>query len=322
MNSITGNNTGPSTNLSVVVTIGTRRWRAVRCLKALLAQESPPEMEIIVMDHKPGLPLAGLEDRSPFRFVSAAECVSIPAAKALGASHANYEVVAFLEDHCVPEPGWAAAVSRAFTNNPDIAACAYSFHNLNPVNWCSRSFLVMAYGPWMAPAASGPIPTPSWMNTAFRRHILEAETNLPREFSCEVLFQNKLRAAGAKFWQAGDAHVRHLNHPDLLGSCFDSGVWQRLLAGTKVEMGGWGWPRRIFYALAAIPLSPGIITYRLSRRLWQRPEMRGHLLSSLPLVFFVYTFGAFFEAMGYIAGPGDPRDTFRIETEDPRGEAP
>ena len=49
--------------------------------------------------------------------------------------------------------------------------------------------------------------------------------------------------------------------------------------------------------------------------------MRRALVSSLSLIFFVHTYGALFDAMGYVAGVGDAaRRTFEIETSDPRGE--
>jgi len=303
--------------LSVVVTIGERRWRARRCLEALLNQDGSPPFEIIVMDHTPHL---GGIDFNGLRYIPCPEAASICHAKALGAAQARAPVVDFPEDHCVPQAGWAAAIARAFAEHPEVSAVAYAFENLNPVNWVSRSFLLLAYGPWMAPVASGPIATPSWMNVAYRRVILAAELDLARFLACEGLFLHRLRQAGHRFWQAGDARVRHLNHPGLLGSARDSAVWQRLFAATRADVEQWGWPRRLLYFCAAVPLSPSIIAWRLSRRLWARPEMRGPLLRSLPLVLSVYTYGAFSEALGYVAGPGDPALTFWIETGDPRGE--
>ena len=308
--------------LSVVVTIGERRWRAWRCLKAIRQQRGLRDIQIIVMDSRPDLgspARAGLTQGLEYH--PCPDALSIPHVKALGAQFARADIVAFLEDHCVPEPGWAAAVVNAFAERPNAAAVAYTFENLNPASWASRSFLVLAYGPWMGPVRSGPIPTPSKMNVAYARGILQAESNLAQWFSGEVSALQQLGANGAEFWQAGDARVRHLNHPDLLSGARDSAVWQRLLAATRVEVEAWGWPRRWFYFFAAVPLSPSIIAWRLSRRLWGRPEMRRALVTSLPLIFFVHTYGAFFEAMGYVAGVGDAaRRTFDIETSDPRGE--
>ena len=304
--------------LSVVVTIGALRRRALRCLDALLAQTGAPPLQIVVVDAAPEF---GPPDRPGLDYLPLPACPSINAAKAAGALRARAPVVAFLEDHCVPEPGWAAALHRVFTEQPEVAAAAYAFANLNPVNWVSRSFLLLAYGPWMAPVASGPIPTPSWMNVAYRRQVLEQAGGLTDWMGCEGLFLHRLARNGAKFWQAGDALVRHLNHPGLLGSARDSACWQRLFAATRVRVDHWSWFRRLAYFCGAVPFSPSIIAWRLGRRLWTRPELRGAFFRALPLILFVYTYGAFSEALGYLAGPGGaPRKTIYVETGDPRGE--
>lgn len=304
----------------MVVTIGVLRRRALRCIDALLSQLDAPPLQIVVADLAPHL---GPPDRPGTDYLPLPEARSIAEAKAAGARRAYAPVIAFLEDHCVPQPGWAAAVHRAFTAHPEVAAVAYAFENLNPVNWVSRSFLLLAYGPWMAPAVSGPVATPSWMNVAYRKPVLDQAADPVAWMQCEGLFLHRLRQSGAKFWHAGDALVRHLNHPRLLGSARDSACWQRLFAATRAEVDGWNWFRRIAYSGGAVPFSPSIIAFRLGQRIWTtRPEMRGAFLRALPLILFVYTWGAFSEALGYVAGAGgSARHSIYIETGDPRGEA-
>ena len=309
--------------ISVVVFIGERRRRALRCLSALAAQQNPPSMEIIVVDLYPQAGPLELPELSTVRYFPFAEATSIPHAKAHGARQAAGLTIAFLEDHCVPGPGWAAAVWRAFDDHPDVTAVAYAFRNLNPVNYVSRAFFVLAYGPWMAPAAGGPIDAPSWMNVAYRASCLRPHlSGFEHLLSCEFLFHATLRRQGLRFWHAAGAEVFHLNHPRLLGSCRDSAVWQRLFASARVRNEAWGWPRRVVYFCGA-PLNPLVIAWRLGRRLWQRPELRRQFFLSLPLVLTVYTFGMCNEALGYLFGPGaSGRKSIEVETVDPRGETP
>ena len=98
-------------------------------------------------------------------------------------------------------------------------------------------------------------------------------------------------------------------------------LFRSVFASTRVRVERWNWFRRLFYFFAAVPLSPPIITFRLARRMWTRPAFRGQFLSALPLIYFVYTWGAFSEALGYVAGIGDAgQKTIFVETGDPRGE--
>lgn len=310
-----------ASRISVVVVVGKLRNRARRTLRALLEQRGAPEMEIIAVDVSPFEEPLGVEGThsTPFKWVPYGNARSIPYAKARGAQEAEAEIIAFLEDHCLPSPEWAARLMEAFERT-NADGVAYEFHNQNPVNRVSRAFLTLAYGPWAAPVTEGPISLPSWMNVAYRRPALAPYLpELGQWFSCEWLMLQRLRAAGLRFWQSR-AKVYHLNHPSWLGSARDSAVWQRLQAAARVERERWGWPRRLVYFLGS-PLSPWLIVARLGRRLWKQPAKRAAFLRCLPLAVFVYSFGALNEAQGYLFGEGPAgRKSIGVETEDPRGE--
>lgn len=308
--------------LSVVVVIGEQKRRASRCIQAIIGQSEAPPMEILVVDVHPDGYSAEWLNAPGIRYLPLSDAESLATAKHHGVGHASGSIIALLEDHCVPSPGWAKAVWQSFDEHPDIGVVAYAFNNLNPVNWVSRAFLVLAYGPWMAPVESGYIATPSWMNVAYRAGVLQpCGHRLPLLFECEMLFLLDLKRAGVKFWQAGEAHVFHLNHPSLIGSCGDSAVWQRLFAAARVRKEGWGWGRRLLYA-AGSPFSPLVITWRLGRRLWSRPLMRGKFLKAVPLMLMVYGVGLLNEMRGYLFGRGGAgRQSIEVETSDPRGES-
>ena len=304
--------------LSVVVVIGRQRPRAVDAVERLLRQEPAEGIEVVVVDAAPdegGLPWLA---HTRVRYVKAAGLASIAAGKATGAGHAAGRVIAFCEDHCYVEAGWAAAVVDGFEQGAD--AVAYAFGNLNPVSYVSRAFLLLAYGPWMSPVASGWIPSPSWMNVAYRADLLrEHADRLPDLLHCESLFHAHLRRRGARFWQAGEAHVLHLNHPRLQGACADSAVWQRLFASTRARVECWSLARRLCYAAAAPALSAPVIALRLGRRVWSRPELRACFVVGLPVILAVYYYGAIHEARGYLSGEGGAGlRSLEVETSDPR----
>jgi hypothetical protein len=310
---------GSAPRLSVVVFFGQRRRRALRCLQALAEQTNPPEMEVVGVDLYPAAGRPDVPGLARFRYLPCAEAASISDAKARGARLATGEIIAFLEDHCVPSPGWAAAVAEAFDSHPGAAA-AYAFRNLNPVNYTSRAFLVLAYGPWMAPVEVGEIPSPSWMNVAYRAAVLAPHLpELDQHLHCEFLFLRGLKNQGCRFWQSR-AEVSHLNHPSVLGSCRDSAVWQRLFAAARVRRERWGWGRRLVYFCGS-PLTPLVVAWRLGRRLWERPSMRWPFVKSLPLILTIYGYGMTGEALGYVFGMGRAgRQSIDVETVDPRGE--
>ena len=276
-------------------------------------------LEVIVVDATPdggGLPWL---EHPAVRYLPTAELPSIAAGKAAGARLARGRFMAFVEDHCHAEPGWAAAVVDGFARGAD--AVAYAFGNLNPVNYVSRAFLLLAYGPWASPVASGWIDRPSRMNVAYRADLIREHLDRMDDFfHCETMFEAALRRRGCRFWQAGEAHVRHLNHLRFWGAARDSATWQRVGSATRVRLEQWSLGRRMVYALAAPCLSPPVIVARLGRRLWARPELRRPFLAALPLILAVYHCGSVQESLGYLFGPGTAiRDLIEVETGDPRG---
>jgi hypothetical protein len=300
--------------LSVVLVIGRQRDRTITAVERLLAQAEDVALEVIVVDAAPasvGLPW---RDHPSVRYLPMADVPSIAAGKVAGARQARGRYLAFIEDHCHVDPGWASAVVDGFAQGADVVA--YAFGNLNPDNYVSRSFLLLAYGPWQAPVDSGWIDSPSWMNVAYRAELIrESIDDMVDYFHCETTFHAMLKRHGRRFWQAGAAHVRHLNHMQVVGACADSAVWQRLFAATRVRTQRWTLTRRVVYAAAAPFLSPSVIALRLGRRLWRRPEQRLPFLRSLPLVMAVYHYGAFQESLGYLFGPGSAaRQSIDIET--------
>jgi len=85
---------------------------------------------------------------------------------------ARARIVAFGEDHCFPEPGWADALLEA--HQGPHAVVAPVFLNANPgstVSWCD--FLI-GYGAWMAPVAGGLRPFPPGHNSSYKRDELLA----------------------------------------------------------------------------------------------------------------------------------------------------
>jgi GT2 family glycosyltransferase len=95
-----------------------------RTLRSLLAQDPAPG-EILVVNNRPDQPATAELLRREFPTVRVID-ESIPGLdfarnRALEASH--YDVVLFLDDDAVAEPGWVAAASALLLEDPGIGAC-------------------------------------------------------------------------------------------------------------------------------------------------------------------------------------------------------
>jgi glycosyltransferase involved in cell wall biosynthesis len=110
---------------SVVVATYKRIEPLDRLLAALAKQRYPaPKFEVIVVDDGGGAPIQDVVRpyESSLNLRLCAQTNSGPsAARNLGASRARGRFVAFTDDDCAPEPGWLAALERAFVTAPEAA---------------------------------------------------------------------------------------------------------------------------------------------------------------------------------------------------------
>lgn len=125
--------------LSVVIPTRNRAGKIRRCLEALAAQ-SLSAMEVIVVDDgatddTPAV-LSGFAAGRPsfaLRVVRNEQPIGANPSRNRGIAAARSELVAFLDDDCIPAPGWAAALVSAF-DSPDVAAATGLVDNAPATN--------------------------------------------------------------------------------------------------------------------------------------------------------------------------------------------
>lgn len=108
--------------LSVVVPTHARPSELARCLDALTGQTRVGELEVVVADDGGTVP-DGLIER--FAGQLAVRLVRLPhggpaAARNAGAAAAHGPLLAFLDDDCLPAPGWAAVLLARAAAEPGV----------------------------------------------------------------------------------------------------------------------------------------------------------------------------------------------------------
>jgi glycosyltransferase involved in cell wall biosynthesis len=213
---------------------------------SLRAQTLPPHEVVLVIDHAPEL-LEEVRRLWPdLKIVANREKQGLSGARNTGVAEASGEVVAFLDDDAVPEPGWAAALLSRIALLPERAA---------------------ALGGRILPSWEEPLP--GWWPPSLRGVLTiiewegfgEVGVDLPDDI--EIYGANMAFAAGPLGEVGG--------FPEALGR-----VGDRLLSGEEVEVVAGLRARgyRAFYEGAAAVrhsiqrdrLRPG---WLLSRLLWQ-----------------------------------------------------
>jgi hypothetical protein len=219
---------------------------------------------------------------------------------AVGVWAAQAPLVAFTEDHVYPDPGWAAALIKAFEG--PWAAVGSMLTNANP-GALSEADMLLNFGPWIEPGVAGEMARLAPHNTAYRRDVLlRYGTALAGLLESEVVLHRDLVARGDRLYFEPSARLRHVNvgRWDLLvNQQFFGG---QMFGASRAQYGGWSWRRRGLY-IAAAPLIPPLRLARLVRERRQRGWGNAGWRIWPPLVagLWLHTLG---EALGYATGMG------------------
>jgi predicted dehydrogenase len=226
---------------------------------------------------------------------------SIAQAYVCGVRHAHGRVVAFSEDHCFPDPGWAEALLQA--HEEPCAAVGPVVRNGNPDSLVSWADFLIGYGPWMEPLPAGPQPILPGHNSSYKREaLLELGGRLELMLESEAVLHYEWTSRGVPLLLAPGARVAHINY-----SRWRSWLPVQFLAGRLfggVRAASWPRPRRFFYA-AASPLIPAVRFWRAARsflRAGRSPLLFARVAPTLAIGLLLDGAG---QMCGYLSGPGN-----------------
>ena len=295
--------------ISTVLVVGRQRMRAQDVLDGIGAQ-SCDGLEAIVIDLNPEMPPLRARADLDLRYVTDPVDGGFAGARALGVRLARAPVVAFLEDHCTPQAGWAEAVMRAFDTGP-WAAVGYAFVNANPETYISRACMMADYGLWAAPHPDTELRLLPGNNVAYRRETLLAYGDrLPSLLSPDFVMHERLRLDGHRLFLAGSAIAAHQNPVDIRFLLTANHSYCRLLAAQRAQSRSWSSARRWAYAIAVPVGAPAIKLIRALRILVHRPQVLCEFAAAMPIVILAFLWSAVGESLGYALGAGGAKDEF------------
>jgi hypothetical protein len=288
--------------LSVILAVRGGFAAVRRTVRHLQAQTIVERIELILVwiGGEPDVPERALEGFCGYRLERGLADSTIAGANAAGVQVAAADVVAFAEDHCFPEPGWAEALLEAHARR--FAAVGPEVVNANPgnaVSWCDY---LIGYGPWMSPVPEGEVPFLPGHNSSYKRaELLEYGEKLEAMLESETVLHFDLTRRGRRLYVTPRARAAHLNFAlwsAWLPVQFHNG---RVFGASRAAC--WPVAKRAVYA-AASPLIPAVRFWKIARELF-RPNRPRHMLFRLivPLSIGLVCDGAG-QLAGYLAGSG------------------
>jgi hypothetical protein len=289
-------------DLTVVVFLFTSRPHLVRCLDALVAQQTPRIDIVLPYDDTLADP-AGLAARFPtVRMLPRPGTKTPPELRAIAVAASRPSVVAFLEDHCVPHPDWCNRVLRAHelghaaVGGPVDKGFPPGQSTDSTLNW---AIYLTDYSRYMPPLPAGPTHALTDCNVSYRMADLDAIRGHWESELHENIVNGMLADRGRTLWLDPDMLVFEQRDLTIRSALRDRYSFGRLFASTRVR--DTPLPRRIAMAAAAL-LMPPVLVARVARNLFDRGRHRVQFFRCAPALFFVTSAWMSGEAMGYLTG--------------------
>ena len=218
---------------TVVIPTRDRPRSLERCLAALDGQEGCGEFTILVVDDgsRARDDVAGVVAERPGARLVRIEPQGSAIARNVGAREAATDVVLVLDDDCLPQPGWAAAMMRALESGAAVAAGSAA--NSTSVDvYGEATQVVLDYLTEAAASEDGSTAFAPTYNLACRRELVLEEPfdGWYENAGADRDWCARLTARGLRITRAEDAVVTHrqiLHLGSFLRKHYDYGVGSR-----------------------------------------------------------------------------------------------
>lgn len=242
--------------LSVILVTPDTYRRVRKTIQSLQKQSACGLLEIIIASPALDLPDALPEDWECFhnvKVVSTGPFRNTGHPRAVAASHASADVVAFAEDHCFPRAGWAESI--ASLRHLPWAAISPALENENPGPLSWADFL-LNFGPAVAPTNARASDYTPWHNTAYKRNLLcEYGERLEHMLEVEIRLQQDLAQRGHQCYLAAEIRAGHINISRWRSFLSGQFLGGRIYSRARAEAFHWNIWKRLLYS-ACWPLIP------------------------------------------------------------------
>jgi len=289
--------------MSVVIVTPDRYETIRKTILHLRSQKARDQLEVVIVapsKEELGLIESEVKDFFKFCIVEAGSISSTAKARAAGVRQASAPIVAFVEDHSYPAPGWAEVLIEA--HRQPWAAVGPVLCNANPESLTSWTNLLMEYGPWLDPGEAKVMDhLPGHNGTYKRSRLLEYGPELEAMLEAESILHWDLRAKGYQLYLEPGAKTNHLNFSSIISSISLRFYAGRLFASTRARH--WRWFRRFFYFTSS-PLIPWVRLLRIVRELMRPGQQRNLFPRILPTLLMGLILDGVGEMIGYAFGKG------------------
>ncbi|MFN0109143.1 MAG: hypothetical protein ACKVZH_09860 [Blastocatellia bacterium] len=217
--------------------------------------------------------------------------------RAIGLNQATGKIVALLEDHAAPSPGWCRAMLDAHRGTEAAIGGAVENGVDRLLNW---AVYLCDFGRYQNPVPTGPAEFLSDSNISYKRQTLEQVRDLWQDAFHETPLNWELRKRGELLRLDPGMVVYQARYGlRMMPALRERFVWGRSFAGTRAKAMSLA-QRGVFCGLSF--LLPALLTLRIVRLALSKRRHLNRIIPALPLVALLQCLWSLGELAGYITG--------------------
>lgn len=233
------------------------------------------------------------------RVVILGEGADLPRLRGMGLAQAKGNWVMLVEDHCIADPGWLAALAGAAA--PGVQVLGGSMGNAQRARAtdCGAFFAEYgSFGPHRPDTAVGSPPRVTGANVAYHRSVVAQVAAWAGQGDWEGVIHDRLYADGRRFRVVPSAMMRQNQHYRLSAFCRESFGHGRDYGTTRAATLS---PAGRMLRLVSMFGLPFLLAARIRQAV--APEERRDFGRALPATLVFLAAWSLGEALGYLRGP-------------------
>lgn len=279
--------------------------RILETLQSLAERQGAGVCEVVIVDRRRDALSAEIGRRFPqVRLIPCPANTCLPVMRTIALEHSAGDVVAVMEDHCVPDSGWLQQIVEGFAAAPAdtvaVGGCVENGVRDTGLDWAT---FICEYSFFSPPVEEGETTALPGMNIAYRRAALTA---VPRDLLTAGFWETTVHPVllrnGGRFVSRNAMRMFHCKKFSLRLFAAQRYLYSRYFGGIRFPRDQW---LRRLVASGATLLLPAILLKRMLVQAAGAKRLGREVILALPALGLFVVVWSLGEMVGYLCGPGD-----------------
>lgn len=300
--------------LSVIVAATDSADAVAACLTSLAIGGGPGRIEVVVAADRERI--STTDGPEGVHWVPVEPGAGVPRLRRLGMEQAKGDLLAFTEDSCRFDPGWAEAWIAVF-DDPKVQAATGPVEHADGGSTVDWAVFFCEYSPFLSPNGREIPSRLAGNNFAARRSVIDSDVD-HHEIHESILYHNLIERSG-RIVHVESARAWHVRRFALTGAMRDRVRFGWEFGGLRAARG------RVWLRPLVVLAGPAIFASQIGRLSWTLLVKRRHggrFVQTLPITLALLTAWSAGEWLGWLTGSGRPPWCRRRETMDQSGARP